>query len=172
MCGSSSRARKNVLNLLNRLNLARSLIELGARPVIASLMADIDQSYTLGLYMDIRNKKPPRGMLPSSPDWYFKSRARIVSSSALMAIYRRISNNTGETGVNELVSSYRLLKCMVKDESEDIDIGRAWILTRLVKTGQIKERKCFRCQSSVVMMPNVVFNSVSCPVCKSLEIRH
>lgn len=169
MSDRSVRAKKDVSLLIDRLNMARDLIELGARPVIAALMADIDPGYALGLYVDIHGARPPRGMLPSSPDWYFKSQNRVVDSSAFMMIYRRVLGVSGDNTAQSLVIAYRLFLKMTQDNS--LDIGRAWTLTRLVKSGMLKERKCFRCQSLVITPPNVVFNSSDCPVCKSVGIK-
>lgn len=159
-----------ILESMKRLAIAKEVIELGARPAIAAIMADIDPGQAIALYFEIHGVRPPRGMLPSSPEWYFQNNQRIIASSAFMSIYNRIVNNAEKASVSEFIGAYRLFKKVSNGDNLGLDIGRAWVLMRLVKAGLIKEKSCRRCESFTITPNNVIFNGDDCQVCKTFRI--
>lgn len=157
-----------ILENMKRLAIAKEIIEMGARPAIASILANIDPGQAIALYSEIHGTRPPRGMLPSSPEWYFQNNQRIVSGSAFMSIYNRIANNADKPGASEFINAYRVFSKVSKGDDLGLDVGRAWVLMRLVNSGFIKEKTCRRCGSLTIAPNNVIFGRNDCQVCKTL----
>jgi len=59
---------------------AVALIELGARMQVLESELTLSRDRLIRIYREVKDESPPKGMLPSSADWYMTWQANIHSS--------------------------------------------------------------------------------------------
>lgn len=116
---------------------ARTLTELGARPPMVSMLSGIKVSDAIRLYTEIHNHAPPRGMLPSSHEWYFVTRRRKRDAAIFLSIYLEAAQCAPrESKTAWLVAAWRLF--IEVSPRASFDINRAWGLSAAFEEGRIK----------------------------------
>lgn len=125
---------------IDRAQIARELTLLGARPPMVVSLADIRLPDAIRLYAEIHDQTPPRGMLPSSPEWYFVTRRRRKDAAAFLSIYvesRTCMRNAERS--QHLIASWKIFREISK--TPIFDINRAWSLINLHEHGRIRLMK-------------------------------
>jgi flagellar transcriptional activator FlhC len=147
-------AGKSVIAEVREIVLAEELIRLGARLQLLEAETLLSRDRLIKLYKEIKGVSPPRGMLPSSPDWFLTWRPNI-HSSLFHSIYRRVRPHMGDddrTELHALVKSYRLYLETVQTHGEEpvLSLTRAWTLPRFFDEGVLRLATCTRCRGRFI----------------------
>lgn len=125
---------------IDRTLLARELTALGVRPPMVVSLADVRLADAIRLYSEIHEQTPPRGMLPSSPEWYFVTRRRRKDAAAFLSIYVESKNCMRDAcRARHLIASWKVFSEISKTPL--FDINRAWSLITLHEQGKINLMK-------------------------------
>ncbi len=154
------------LEQIRRANLCVRLLEMGARAVVASHLSGIPKREAVALYEAVNGERPPRGMLPSSTDWFFGTEARRVESSLLALLIHRLMQETRQPVNNLLADAFITYEKLVGKRTE-IDINRAWSLARLLVSKQVKLVPCETCCTRVLALSETPRALVDCPSCSA-----
>ena len=100
-------AYKSVVDEAKQVGIAIELIELGARLQLIQAETTLSRERLLKLYKEIKGESPSKGMLPYSTDWFISWQPNI-HSSLFMDIYQFLVKNAGSSGVEGLISAYKL----------------------------------------------------------------
>lgn len=116
---------------------ARTLTELGGRPTMVAALSGIKTLDAIRLFADVHAHAPPRGMLPTSQEWYFVTRARRRDAAILLAIYvEALRCAPRENKAARIIAAWRLF---VEISPRTLfDINRAWGLISAFEADQIK----------------------------------
>ena len=98
---------KSVVTEARQIQVAVSLIELGARLQLLQEETSLSRERLLKLYKEVKGESPSKGMLPYSTDWYM-SWSPNIHSSLFMDIHQFLVAHAGLSGVEALIKSYRL----------------------------------------------------------------
>jgi flagellar transcriptional activator FlhC len=142
---------RSVLKEAREVELAGSLIELGARLQFLEAEVDLSRERLIRLYKEIKGASPPKGLLPFSLDWYMTWLANI-HSSLFYSIYRFMLDN-GEGGrLQALIGSYQLYLEQVKVDGGEVvlDFTRAYTMVRFFDSDMLQLTSCTRCLGSFV----------------------
>src|SRR5690606_1512733 len=99
--------KKSVVHEANEIQLAISLIELGARLQMLETETGLSRERLIRLYKEIKGVSPPKGMLPFSADW-FMTWLPNIHSSLFYNVYRFITTHSGLRGPRAMIAAYRL----------------------------------------------------------------
>lgn len=122
---------------IDQLLCARTLTALGGRPPMVSALSGIKIQDAIRLYADMHDHAPPRGMLPSSHEWYFVTRRRRSDAATFLAIFVEATRCAPrETKTNHLVAAWNVF--IEISPRTLFDINRAWGLTTAFEKGCIK----------------------------------
>lgn len=159
-------ATKSVINEANEIQLAISLIQLGARLQMLEAETGLSRERLIRLYKEIKGVSPPKGMLPFSADW-FMTWLPNIHSSLFYNIYRFITTHSELRGSQAIIAAYRLyLEHVVCKPEPLLSFTRAWMLIRFFDGGLLETALCTRCKGSFVALayePNAHF---VCAICK------
>lgn len=138
-------AHKSVLEEARQVQLAVTLIELGARLQFLEAEVDLSRERLVRLYKEIKGSSPPKGLLPFSVDWYLTWSANI-HASLFYNLYRCMLPETGRP-LEAMVKAFRLYQEQVAAQGgEDVlDFTRAWTLVRFFDSGMMELAPCTRC---------------------------
>ena len=98
---------RSVVAEAKQINLASSLIHLGARLQVLESETSLSRERLLRLYKEVRGKSPPKGMLPYSTDWFLTWQPNI-HASLFIGIYGYLVKQCHQTRIDALVRAYRL----------------------------------------------------------------
>lgn len=155
--------------------LARRLITLGARlQMLEHLKLRISREQIIQLYIHLRGKSPPKGMLPFADMW-FKTWKPNIHSSLFMSYYTFFKTHGEFSPVEILIRAYEMYLSEVsrhKDFDPDdpvLSITRAWTLVRFIYEGKIlRMTKCTSCAGSFVTIvgePQTYYKKYVCGFC-------
>ncbi|QDQ88720.1 flagellar transcriptional regulator FlhC [Alcaligenaceae bacterium SJ-26] len=160
---------KSVRHEAHEIELAASMIELGARLQMLQAETSLSRDRLARLYREIRRMSPPKGMLPFSVDWHMTWLPNI-HSSLFYGIYRFIVENTPSKGAQALVDAYRLY---LEQAGEDSDVEepvlsftRAWMLVRFFDNGMVQMSRCTKCNGHFVAHAYEPAHEYVCGICR------
>lgn len=160
---------KSVRHEAHEIELAASMIELGARLQMLQAETSLSRDRLARLYREIRRMSPPKGMLPFSVDWHMTWLPNI-HSSLFYGIYRFIVENTPSKGAQALVDAYRLY---LEQAGEDGDVEepvlsftRAWMLVRFFDNGMVQMSRCTKCNGHFVAHAYEPAHEYVCGICR------
>ena len=159
-------ASRSVLQEAREVQLAVTLIELGARLQFLEAEVDLSRERLVRLYKEIKGASPPKGLLPFSTDWYMTWMANI-HASLFMALYNNLIKASALDDVDAIVKAYRLYKeqCAAAGLAEELSITRAWRLVRFVDAGMLKLTACTKCSGRFVIRDHDLTRHYVCGLC-------
>ncbi|SRR5690606_13740709 len=158
--------KKSVVHEANEIQLAISLIELGARLQMLEAETGLSRERLVRLYKEIKGASPPKGMLPFSADW-FMTWLPNIHASLFYNIYRFMLDNSGLQGAQAMIAAYRLYLEHVNAESEPLlSFTRAWILVRFFDGGLLQLSECTHCKGQFVTLAYEPHAGFVCSICR------
>ena len=158
---------KSVVSEAHQIQLAVSLIDLGARLQLLQEETSLSRERLLKLYKEVKKESPSKGMLPYSTDW-FMSWSPNIHSSLFMDIYQFMVANTRLSGVEALIKSYRLYleQISVSGDEPVLSITRAWFLVRFFDAKMLQLTGCNECGGRFVVHTNELYSHYVCGICR------
>src|SRR3954465_5722304 len=104
---------RSVLEEAREVQLAVTLIELGARLQFIESEVSLSRERLLRLYKEIKGTSPPKGLLPFSVDWYLTWMANIHSSMFYNIYLHMLAHGEGGK-LDALIKSYRMYQEQVR----------------------------------------------------------
>lgn len=143
--------QKSVLQEAREVQLAITLIELGARLQFLEAEVDLSRERLVRLYKEIRGVSPPKGLLPFSVDWYMTWMSNI-HASMFYNIYRFMLGHVDGVKLEALIKSYRLYLEQVEacGATAVLDFTRAYTLVRFFASDMVQLTTCSRCTGQFV----------------------
>ena len=160
-------AYKSVVDEAKQVGIAIELIELGARLQLIQAETTLSRERLLKLYKEIKGESPSKGMLPYSTDWFISWQPNI-HSSLFMDIYKFLVKNAGSSGVEGLISAYKLYLDQVQGiEGGEalLSITRAWFLIRFFDAGMLQLVPCKTCGGHFVSHVDELNEHYVCGIC-------
>jgi flagellar transcriptional activator FlhC len=157
---------KSMLSEAKQVELARELIELGARLQVLEAETTLSRERLLKLYKEVRGESPPKGMLPFSTDWFVTWQPN-VHASLFAEIHRYITQQTGASGIAAVVKSYRLYLEHVSLRGLEplLTLTRAWTLLRFFSSKLLQTTECKRCNGHFVVHSLDLYEGYVCGLC-------
>ena len=146
---------------------AVALIELGARMQVLESELTLSRDRLIRIYREVKAESPPKGMLPSSADWYMTWQANIHSSLFYHA-YTFLKEEAHCSHVDALTKGYRLYRehCTRGGLDVHLDLTRAWTLVRFFKGGILDMHPCCRCKGKFVSYKHDLPRTRACVMCQ------
>ena len=146
---------------------AVALIELGARMQVLESELTLSRDRLIRIYREVKAESPPKGMLPSSADWYMTWQAN-VHSSLFYHAYRFLKDEARCSHVDALTKGYRLYRehCTRRGLDVHLDLTRAWTLVRFFKGGILDMHACCRCKGKFVSYKHDLPRTRACVMCQ------
>ena len=160
-------AYKSVVAEAQQVRIAVDLIELGARLQLIQAETILSRERLLKLYKEIKGESPSKGMLPYSTDWFISWQPNI-HSSLFMDIYQFLIKNAGISGVDALITAYRLYLDQIQgiEGGEPVlSITRAWFLLRFFDAGMLQLIPCQTCGGHFVSHVDDLHSHYVCGIC-------
>ncbi|TKC86902.1 flagellar transcriptional regulator FlhC [Trinickia terrae] len=163
---AANAARKSVAEDAQQVLRAIELIELGARMQVLESELALPRERMIRLYHELKGKAPPRGLLPSSADWYMTWLANIHSSLFYNA-YLFLREDAGEPHIDALTKGYRLYveHCQTTGAEVLLDLTRAWTLVRFFGADIVQMAPCSRCNGKFVAYQYDLCKGMVCGAC-------
>jgi flagellar transcriptional activator FlhC len=163
-------AAMTVSNEREEIQLASSMIELGARLQIVESETNLSRERLSRLYREIRGTTAPKGMLPFSVDWFMTWMPNI-HSSVFYNIYSFMKQQTELRGVRAVIAAYRLYLEQSASHNRDLDepvmsFTRAWMLVRFFDTKMLQMSECTKCTGHYVAHAHDLTHSFVCAICR------
>ncbi|MFO7189742.1 MAG: flagellar transcriptional regulator FlhC [Pseudomonadota bacterium] len=157
---------KSVIAEARDIQLAKELIELGARLQVLEAETRLSREKLLRLYKEIQGKSPPKGMLPFSTDWFMTWQPNI-HASLFMSIYRYIDKSMELEQIEVVLKAYRLYREHIKAHGmeEVLSITRAWRLVKFFDAGMLTTTACRGCGGQFVVHTFELTDDYVCGLC-------
>lgn len=160
-------AYKSVVGEAEQVGIAVELINLGARLQLIQAETTLSRERLLKLYKEVKGESPSKGMLPYSTDWFISWQPNI-HSSLFMDIYQFLIKNAGISGVQALITAYRLYLDQIQGVEGNepvLSITRAWFLLRFFDAGMLQLVACKSCTGKFVCHVDDLHNHYVCGIC-------
>ncbi|KVN15374.1 flagellar transcriptional regulator FlhC [Burkholderia stagnalis] len=146
---------------------AVDLIELGARMQLLESELTLSRERLTRLYREVRGVSPPKGMLPSSADWYMTWRGNI-HASLFYNTYLFLKDEACCSHLDALTKGYRLYRehCAHAGMDVELDLTRAWTLVRFFNGGMLRMTQCGRCGGKFVAHKYDLHGRGACVICQ------
>ena len=143
--------QKSVLQEARDVQLAISLIELGARLQFIEAEVDLSRERLLRLYKEIKGASPPKGLLPFSVDWYMTWMANIHSSMFYNIYLHMLAHAEGDK-LEAMIKAFRMYQEQVRAHGDEpvLDFTRAHTLVRFFAGDMLQLTPCVRCTGRFV----------------------
>ncbi|HEY8358188.1 MAG TPA: flagellar transcriptional regulator FlhC [Ramlibacter sp.] len=143
--------RQTVLQEAREVQLAVTLIELGARLQFLEAEVGLSRERLVRLYKEIKGVSPPKGQLPFSTDWYMTWMANI-HASMFYNIYLHMLAHAGGNKLEALVSAFRMYQQQVQAHGDEpvLEFTRAYTLVRFFDSDMLQLTACTRCTGKFV----------------------
>jgi flagellar transcriptional activator FlhC len=160
-------SQKSVLEEARQVQLAVTLIGLGARLQFLEAEVGLSRERLVRLYKEIKGVSPPKGLLPFSVDWYMTWMANI-HASMFYNIYRCMLPHAGEDRLDALIKAFRLYQEQAKalGEESELDFTRAWTLVRFFDSDMVQLTACTRCGGQFVSHAYENRSGYVCVLCR------
>lgn len=157
---------RSVVAEAKQIDLASSLIHLGARLQVLQSETSLSRERLLRLYREVRGKSPPKGMLPYSTDWFLTWQPNI-HASLFIGIYRYLVKQCHQERIDALVRAYRLYLEHVQAFKMDqvLSLTRAWILVRYFDGELLCTTDCKKCGGQFVVHRQDLHCNFLCGLC-------
>jgi flagellar transcriptional activator FlhC len=139
--------KKSLVTEARDIQLAISLIKLGARLQLLELETSLSRERLLKLYKELKGVSPPKGMLPFSTDWFLTWQPNI-HSSLFINIWFYLHEHAGVAGIEAVMKAYQLyLEQMPPAAGEEpvLSLTRAWTLVRFFDSRMLNRACCTDC---------------------------
>jgi flagellar transcriptional activator FlhC len=158
---------KSVLQEAREVQLAITLIELGARLQFIESEVSLSRERLLRLYKEIKGASPPKGLLPFSVDWYMTWMANI-HASMFYNIYLSILANAGGDRLQALIKAFRMYQQQVQAHGEApvLDFTRAQTLVKFFEGDMLQLTACTRCTGKFVSHAHENRSGYVCVLCR------
>ena len=158
---------KSVVTEAHQIQIAVSLIELGARLQLLQEETSLSRERLLKLYKEVKGESPSKGMLPYSTDW-FMTWSPNIHSSLFMDIHHFLVINASLSGIEALIKSYRLYleQISISGEEPVLSITRAWFLVRFFDAKMLQLTGCSECGGRFVVHTNELHANYVCGICR------
>lgn len=158
---------KSVVVEGDEIGIARELITLGARIQILQVETSLSRARLLGLYRELRDDPPPKGLLPFSADWFMRW-GHNIHSTLFFNRYKRLLEQSGEHRLQALIKAYRSYQAHVESCDLDVLLGitRAWVLMRYFEKGLLRLTECNQCHGHFVDLTSNAPIDYVCGICK------
>lgn len=142
---------KSVLQEAREVQLAITLIGLGARLQFLEGAVSLSRERLLRLYKEIKGVSPPKGQLPFSVDWYMTWRANI-HASLFYNIYLYMVEHSDGNKLEIMIGAYRMYQEQIKAHEDTLvlDFTRAYTLVRFFESDMLQLTVCTRCTGHFV----------------------
>ncbi len=146
-----SMTQKSVLQEARDVQLAITLIELGARLQFLEAEVNLSRERLLRLYKEVKGSSPPKGLLPFSLDWYMTWMANI-HSSMFYNIYLHMLAHAGGNKLEALIKAFRMYQeqVLAHGDTAALDFTRAHTLVRFFDSDMLHLTRCTRCSGQFV----------------------
>src|SRR3954468_3243372 len=140
---ATTKAKKSVLSEARQVELATELVQLGARLQVLEAETTLSRERLLKLYKEVKEKAPPKGMLPFSADWFVTWQPNI-HASLFAQIHHYFTKEAGSTGVQAAIKSYRMYMehVTLRGLEPILTFTRAWTMLRFFHSGLLKTTAC------------------------------
>lgn len=158
--------QKSVLQEAREVQLAVTLIELGARLQFLESQVSLSRDRLLRLYKEIRGTSPPKGLLPFSTDWYMTWMANIHASMFYNIYLHMLPHAEGR--LDALTKGFRMYREQVRahGDEEVLDFTRATTLVRFFDGGMLELVACTRCTGRFVTHAHENRRDYVCVLCR------
>jgi flagellar transcriptional activator FlhC len=160
-------SKKSVVSEAQEIQLAISLIQLGARLQLLENEVSLSRERLIKLYKELKGVSPPKGMLPFSTDWFLTWQPNI-HSSLYINIYKFLVEYAGATGIQAVMKAYQLyLEQMPPAPGEEplLSLTRAWTLVRFFQGNMLALAPCGKCQGKYVVNCLDLNTDYQCGLC-------
>jgi len=142
---------KSVLQENREVNLAITLINLGARLQFLESEVSLSRERLVRLYKEIKGASPPKGLLPFSTDWYMTWLANI-HASLFYNIYKYLLESSGDQKLEAMIKAYQMYLEQVTSQEQGpiLDFTRAHTLVRYFAGDLLQLTPCTRCTGHFV----------------------
>jgi flagellar transcriptional activator FlhC len=157
---------KSVLQEAREVQLAVTLIELGARLQFIESEVSLSRERLVRLYKEIRGSSPPKGLLPFSVDWYMTWMANIHASMFYNTYLHMLDHAEGR--LDALIKAFRMYQQQVQahGDTEVLDFTRAATLVRFFETDMLQLTPCTRCTGQFVAHAHDKKADYICVLCR------
>lgn len=159
-------SQKSVLQEAREVQLAVTLIEMGARLQFLEAEVNLSRERLLRLYREIKGTSPPKGLLPFSTDWYMTWMANI-HASMFYNIYAHMLPHA-EGRLDALIKGFRMYQQQVQAHGDEqvLDFTRAATLVRFFESRMVDLTSCTRCTGRFVTHPHENKHDYVCVLCR------
>ena len=164
-------SQKSVLEEARQVQLAVTLIGLGARLQFLEAEVGLSRDRLVRLYKEIKGVSPPKGLLPFSVDWYMTWMANI-HASMFYNIYRCMLADGAAAAkadrLEALINAFRLYQTQAQAlaDGSELDFTRAWTLVRFFDSGLVQLTPCTRCGGQFVSHAHDPHAGYVCVLCR------
>jgi flagellar transcriptional activator FlhC len=160
-------AGRSVLQEAREVQLAVTLIELGARLQFIEQEVDLSRERLLRLYKEIRGGSPPKGLLPFSVDWYMAWQANIHASLFYNIYLHMLAHGEGGR-LDALIRAFRMYRDQVQAQGDApvLDFTRAATLVRFFEGDLLHLATCTRCTGRFVARAYDRKSDYVCVLCR------
>jgi flagellar transcriptional activator FlhC len=158
---------KSMLQDMQDVQLAITLIELGARLQFIEAEVSLSRERLLRLYKEVQGGSPPKGLLPFSVDWYLAWMANI-HASLFYNLYLAMLAHEGADRLGALIKSFRMYLQQVQAHGDAalLDFTRAATLVKFFESDMLQLTPCTRCTGLFVARPHEPRAGYVCVLCR------
>jgi len=164
--------RKSVCQEGGDIQLARDMIELGARLQVLQAETSLSHDRLSKLYRELRGCSPPKGMLPFSVDW-FMTWLPNIHASLFYNVCQFIKTHTPSQGVRAVIDAYRLYlenasagQPYETNAEPVLSFTRAWMLMRFFDGGMLQLSTCRHCGGRYIAHAYDLQQHYVCAICR------
>ncbi len=156
----------SVVSEAGQINVAMSLIRLGARLQVLESETDLSRERLLRLYKEMIGRSPPKGMLPFSTDWFMTWQPNI-HSSLFVNIYQALHKSNALDRIHAVIKSYELYleHLAVHKLPKVLSITRAWRLIKFIEARMLKTEPCRKCGGHFLVHTDDLYGDFVCGLC-------
>jgi len=157
------------LDNIKKLNIAVELIRLGARVSIVRSHCDVSLAIAQGLSREIYGKRPVKGLLPFSEEWFYRYKSCVHSM-----LFLRLYDQAKGKDTFKLINAYKKYEKHLKEKQNAplLDINRADLLINLINATILQVDICEKCSRKHVRFNarNICLHCNKPPRSKELNI--
>lgn len=136
-------SQKSVLDDAAQVALARAFIEQDARLQVLEAETNLSRERLIRLYKEIKQKSPPKGMLPFSTDWFMTWQPNI-HSSLFMNLYQSLIKSTDIEEPQAIIKAFKMYREQIDTLRlpEVLSMTRAWRLVKFFDASMLTTVPC------------------------------
>lgn len=159
-------ATKSVLDDAKQVELAVSLIQLGARLQVLESETNLSYERLLRLYKEVAGRSPSKGQLPFSTDWFLTWQPNI-HASLFLNTYEYLSKASALDAIEAIMKAYKLYNEQIAACGVEplLSITRAWRLVKFVDNKMLAMTQCSKCGGNFVTEPYENARHFECGLC-------